>query len=551
MNALPGLNRKDMGFIGIRHVRMMGVVIIMTSLVLPKIVGAQYLDLDSGDFRHRLDFLSSFANGYLQVAQIDQSQSRSQGGLFVDAMPPAEGLSTSATSQKNSVSNPSVQDSTKVEGPEPKDLIERIGGMPMDVPPLLDDPVDTRQKAILDRQRVLNRFNPALGLVFEPVYGYTQRRQRFVNGDGKDARREVGTRLPSNSSAALRTIELFAAADVDTFARAYMIASGHSESINSSGSEEFGNASFEIEEAAIQTTSLPFNLSVRGGRFFADWGYLGRRHAHDLPQIDVPPSLQQLFLNNRTDGIEVNWLAPTPFYFNLAAGWGFNFGQLGEGPLAPFQQQVAHGDVFFGAARTYFDLDDDHNIELGFSGLYAPKSNVPEAEKTALLTVDSNDDIDRYVLNWDFHYRWYPLGRGLRQSFSLHGEILYDWGQGRRDELGRTVSQGAWGGYTYLEYRISKRWRPGFRFDYHQLPSEPALVTNPFTGLVGSTANSKGERTDVRTYSPYITFYPSEFQRFILQYNHSSWGNASNNNQVVFQWEVVIGSHQHGFTERD
>jgi len=188
---------------------------------------------------------------------------------------------------------------------------------------------------------------------------------------------------------------------------------------------------------------------------------------------------------------------------------------------------------------------------LGFSGLYTPKSNVPEAEKTALLTVDSNDDIDRYVLNWDFHYRWYPLGRGLRQSFSLHGEILYDWGQGRRDELGRTVSQGAWGGYTYLEYRISKRWRPGFRFDYHQLPSEPALVTNPFTGLVGSTANSKGERTDVRTYSPYITFYPSEFQRFILQYNHSSWGNASNNNQVVFQWEVVIGSHQHGFTERD
>ena len=97
---------------------------------------------------------------------------------------------------------------------------------------------------------------------------------------------------------------------------------GHAEAINESGSEEFGKASFEIEEAAIQTTSLPFNLSVRGGRFFADWGYLGRRHAHDLPQIDVPPSLQQLFLNNRTDGLEVNWLVPVPFYFNLSAGMG-------------------------------------------------------------------------------------------------------------------------------------------------------------------------------------------------------------------------------------
>lgn len=530
--------------------RMIGVVIMMATLILPKIVAAQYLDLDSRDFRHRFDFLSFYPNGYLQVAQIEQRHGRSLDGLLVDATIPGVGLPTSATFP-NSASNSKEQDSTRVEGPEPKDLIKRIGGMPMDVPPLLDDPVDLREKAVLKRQTVLNRFNPAMGLVIEPVYGYTQRRQRFVNGDGVDAGSEVGTRLPPNSSAALGTIELFASADVDTFARAYMIASGHSEAINRSGTEEFGSAVFEIEEAAIQTTSLPFNLSVRGGRFFADWGYLGRRHRHDLPQIDVPPSIQQLFFNNRTDGIEVSWLAPTPFYVHLSAGWGFNFGQLAEGPLSPFQQQVAQGDVFFGGARTYFDLDDDHNIELGFSGLYTPNSNVPEAEETALLTVDSNDDIDRYVLNLDFHYRWYPLGRGLRQSFSLHGEILYDWGQGRRDELGRTVSQGAWGGYTYLEYRISKRWRPGFRFDYHQLPSEPALVTNPFTGLVGSTANSKGERTDVRTYSPYITFYPSEFQRFVLQYNHSSWGNASNNNQVVFQWEVVIGSHQHGFTERD
>ena len=362
----------------------------MIILVLPNIVEAQYLDLDSNDVGHRFDFLSSYAKSYPQVAQIDQKNDKLLNGRSDDVRAPGMGLPPSATSQ-NSASNSKEQDSTRVEGPEPKDLIKRIGGMPMDVPPLLDDPVDPREKSILKRQTVLNRFNPAIGLVIEPVYGYTQRRQRFVNGDGDDARREVGTRLPENSSAALRTIELFAAADVDTFARAYMIASGHSESINQSGSEEFGHASFEIEEAAIQTTSLPFNLSVRGGRFFADWGYLGRRHAHDLPQIDVPPSLQQLFLNNRTDGIEVNWLAPTPFYFSLTAGWGFNFGQLGEGPLAPFQQQVAHGDVFFGAARSYFDLDDDHNIELGFSGLYTPKSIVPEAEETALLTASWRD----------------------------------------------------------------------------------------------------------------------------------------------------------------
>ena len=574
MNILPAHGGGRVSLCFSRSWRLLLMITMMTSLIFSHVSEAQQTNLDQKNFHPRFDFLNTIQHDNSFLAHMEEQRQDSPwvpilvseqtqhtdaekpkakdlieriGGMPMDVPP----LLDDPVDPPESASNSTEQDPTRVEGPEPKDLIERIGGMPMNVPSALNNPVDPRQQAILQRQRVLNKFNPALGVVFEPIYGYSRHRQRFVSGDGPDAGRETGTRLPKDSSAALRTIELFAAADVDTFARAYMIASGHAEAINESGSEEFGKASFEIEEAAIQTTSLPFNLSVRGGRFFADWGYLGRRHAHDLPQIDVPPSLQQLFLNNRTDGLEVNWLVPVPFYFNLSAGWGYNFGQLGEGPLAPFQQQVAHGDVLFGSARTYFDLDDDHNIELGFSGLYTPNSNVPEAEETALLAVDSDDDIDRYVLNWDFHYRWYPLGRGLRQSLSLHAEILYDWGQGRRDELGRTGSQGAWGGYTYLEYRISKRWRPGFRFDYHQLPSEPALVSNPFSGRVGSTANSKGERTDVRTYSPYITFYPSEFQRFVLQYNHSSWGNAKNNDQVVFQWQVVIGSHQHGFTERD
>ncbi|GJL64469.1 MAG: hypothetical protein NPIRA04_31230 [Nitrospirales bacterium] len=436
---------------------------------------------------------------------------------------------------------------------DPKDLRPRTGGMPMEVPLELDQPSEQREAAILQRQTLLNRFNPAIGLVVETIVGYTQRRQRFVDGDGDHAGSQVGTRLPSNVSSALRTIELFASAEVDPFARAYLIASGHAEGINARGSEEFGKAFFEIEEAAIQSTSLPYNLSVRGGRFFSDWGFLGRRHAHDLPQIDVPPSLAQIFGNgNRTDGIELTWLVPVPFYLQINTGYGFNFGLPGEGPLAGLQRQVVHGSVVFGSIRTYFDLNDDHNIEFGFSGLFTPQSRVPGAVDDALLAVSEDDPIDRHTLNVDFHYRWYPLGRGLRQSFALHGEILYDFGQGRRDVFGNTVSRGAWGGYTYLEYRYSKRWRPGFRFDYHQLPSEPALVTNPLTGLAGTTVNTSGKRTEAMTLSPYITFYPSEFQRFVLQFNHSNYGNTLGpNNQVLFQWQVVIGSHQHGFTERE
>ena len=45
----------------------------------------------------------------------------------------------------------------------PKDLLDRTGGMPMDVPPVLDIGETPREKGILRRQQILNRFNPAFG----------------------------------------------------------------------------------------------------------------------------------------------------------------------------------------------------------------------------------------------------------------------------------------------------------------------------------------------------------------------------------------------------
>ncbi|NKB80707.1 MAG: hypothetical protein GKS05_02180 [Nitrospirales bacterium] len=431
-----------------------------------------------------------------------------------------------------------------------RDMLPRVGGTPLRAKPELAMPKEPRQAAVTKRQSLLNRFNPAIGFIIETVGGYSQRRQRFNGGSGDDANAVTGTRFPKGAFANIRTLEFFASAEVDPFVRAYFIASMHAEGANERGTEDFGKAFFELEEAAMQTTALPYNLAIRAGRFFADWGYLGRRHSHDLPQIDVPPSLAQLYGNNATDGIEVSWLAPLPVFAMFTGGWGSRFGSLGEDMLSPFQQQIIQGNTFFGSARTYYELNDDHSLELGFSAIYSPRSRVPEAEEN-FLAVNSDDRIDRRTFDLDFHYRWYPLGRGLRQSLSVHGEFLWDFGQGRRTTTGNTKFRKTMGGYVYGEYRLSKRWRPGFRFDWRQLPSEPALVENVSTGLSGSTANTSGHRTTISTYSPYITWYPSEFNRFVLQYNNIQHGNAKDNHQLFLQWQVVIGSHQHGFTERD
>jgi hypothetical protein len=82
--------------------------------------------------------------------------------------------------------------------------------------------------------------------------------------------------------------------------------------------------------------------------------------------------------------------------------------------------------------------------------------------------------------------------------------------------------------YSYIEARLSRRFYPGFLFDYAQ----------GIDRAKGTTA-----------YSPYLTIWASEFQRLRLQYTRlEEPGNREN--QVFLQWTVALGSHVHGFRDR-
>jgi hypothetical protein len=95
-----------------------------------------------------------------------------------------------------------------------------------------------------------------------------------------------------------RSVELNAAASVDPFAKAYVLA-------NASADAHTGEATFGIEEAAVQTTSLPWNLEVKGGRFFGEFGRLAYIHNHELPFVNRPLVLSQYIGGeSRTDGLQ-------------------------------------------------------------------------------------------------------------------------------------------------------------------------------------------------------------------------------------------------------
>jgi len=76
-----------------------------------------------------------------------------------------------------------------------------------------------------------------------------------------------------------------------------------------------GKVETELEEAYVQTRSLPAGLQVRAGRFASQIGYLNEQHPH-ADDFAERPLLYRAFLGGHwfDDGMRVNWTAPTSFY---------------------------------------------------------------------------------------------------------------------------------------------------------------------------------------------------------------------------------------------
>src|ERR1700756_3368408 len=132
-----------------------------------------------------------------------------------------------------------------------------------------------------------SQFNPAIGFIVDTVFSHSRQ---------------------NKSNFEFRSGEIGISASVDPFARAYGIINGTPDGV-------------DVEEAAIVTTSLPWNLTVKGGRFFAEFGRLSTFHDHDLPFVNRPLVLDSYIGGeSQSDGVEVNWLAPIPHYLSVTAG---------------------------------------------------------------------------------------------------------------------------------------------------------------------------------------------------------------------------------------
>jgi hypothetical protein len=348
--------------------------------------------------------------------------------------------------------------------------------------------VDQVEKSVRATQTAPSALNPAIGLAIDATAEHRDR----AGGDFN-----------------FRAAELGVAASIDPYARAYAFFTGSRDE-------------FEVEEAAMVTTSLPWNLQVRGGRFFADFGRLAKFHPHEYAFVNTPLSLERIVGGeSKADGVELSYLFPTPFFLRATAG-GYNKLGAENDRLDDTKSRAWSRSTYLGRLHTYFDLADNHGLEFGTSLAYTPSIRIPEDPHGG----------SRTLTGVDVTYRYQPLGSTLYQGLTLGGEFFGNSERVERESGFRRMF--APGGYVYGEAKINRQWAAGFLYD-----NAPSLA-------------SPGKKTI--GYSPFLTWYLSEFNRLRFQYSYLDdkvrEEKTERGHQFFLQWTTVLGSHTHGFRTR-
>ncbi|MEP6938624.1 MAG: hypothetical protein ABI846_02585 [Rudaea sp.] len=360
-----------------------------------------------------------------------------------------------------------------------------------------------------------NAFNPAIAVIMNGLYAY----------HSKDPGTFVRAGFPGGTEPIPRGIsvgesEVSLAANIDD--KFYG-------QLTLSYADQGDSAHTNIEEAFIDTTTLPAGLTLRAGRFFSDIGYLNSHHAHTDNFVDRPLVYQSLLADQYgDDGVQVHWLAPTDFYLSLG-------GELFRGQNYP---SAGAGHQGVGAKTAFAHLGGDFGDENSWLGGVS-------VLKFATRNGQDGFSGDETLYVADGTWKWAPQGNTKDGGVTVRSEFMVD----RRDGVVDTLSSAAappvdpfslaapelaepWAGTRrgmYIEgiYRINRTWDTGYRFDRLW-----AAGSGPYASTF-----------DPLRHSVMLTWRNSEFSLLRLQYSHDELNPNQTDNALYLQYQVSLGAH--------
>src|SRR6266478_4634337 len=299
------------------------------------------------------------------------------------------------------------------------------------------------------------------------------------------------------------------------------------------------NTDVEVEEAFLQTTSLPFNPQLKAGQFFAAFGRINPTHPHTWDFADTP-LVNGLFLGPdglRGVGAQGSWTLPLPWYSQLIfasqngrGSTGFSFRNPGDDGMffdritTDREARGLQDFVWIPRWENSVDLSPTQVVLAGVSGAFGSNETGANS-RTQIYGADllykwksARAEGGFPFVKWqtEFMYRRFEAGHGANDSFPV-AETFHDWG---------LYSQVLWG--------FKKGWVVGIRGDYVHMQN------SDFTDDLDRQSRSR--------ISANLTWYPTEFSKLRLQYNHdfleqNFFLSEREVDSLFLQFEFILGSH--------
>jgi hypothetical protein len=300
--------------------------------------------------------------------------------------------------------------------------------------------------------------------------------------------------------------------------------------------DEEGESGVELEEAYLLTTSLPSRLQVKAGQFFVDFGRQNAQHPHSWAFVDQPLVLNRMFGPDglRSQGLRLSWLLPTSFYTEAMLTVANSLGETTTSFRSEESSEFHGGEIVdrdvegigdmlvVPRLTTSFDLSDTQTLLMGVSAAFGP-NNAGASTRTNIYGAD-------------VYWKWKPEAAQAGFPFlSFQAEALIRrYEVDERPLVGETdpiLPAGTFkdrGAYAQFLYGIKPRIVAGIRGEWSQRDDDLYV------------ADVRGNRFRL---SPNITWYPTEFSKFRVQYNYDDRRELTNAHSLWFQFEFLLGAH--------
>lgn len=289
-----------------------------------------------------------------------------------------------------------------------------------------------------------------------------------------------------------------------------------------------------VENAWVQTRSLPHGLQVRAGRFASQIGYLNELHPH-ADDFTERPLLYRGLLGGHwyDDGVRLNWTAPTPFYLRFGAEV-FSGKKLVREATPDSTSLVSTLNMKMGN-----DIGPSSSWQWGLSTVQNKReAEVEVHDPSAEAHSHSASFSGKRMWISDLVWKWAPEGNNRNQQVRLNWEYAQVSGINRYADSTmrhRASSLGA-------VWKFTPAWEVGVRTDWLRVAkSEDHSGTIEF---------GNGRLTENAIM---LAYKPSHMQTLRLQLTQQRASGANDDGEPVFakpagrsiqlQYVIAFGAH--------